>query len=147
MNHPPPAFLLDSPRNNPLSFSPQLQRCKTRVKAGLNPARGLPCVRHGEAPALADAFIHQQLSEEAGRVPGRAARRNLWRRGSVPGELGQLQLQVHLLLESPDVNLGLGSGAFPGRFPACHRCWWLRAQSISRTKPRLQTLFYSWGRC
>lgn len=136
IKHPLAASSLHSlpgePVSDPRLVLPSSNHSYTGVKPSLNPGDAretLPCVCHREATALADAFIHQQLSEKAGRVPGRAARRNLWRRGSVPGQLGQLQLQVHLLFESPDVNLGLGSGEFPGRLPGRHRCGAGRAAS------------------
>lgn len=124
LNIPSLLFCSTPCQENPRLLLPSSNHSSTGVKPSLNAVstrRSLPCVCHREATALADAFIHQQLSEEARRVPGRAARRNLWRRGSVPGQLGQLQLQVHLLLESPDVNLGLGSGELPGRLPGRHR--------------------------
>lgn len=53
--------------------------------------QSLPRMCNREAPALADAFVHEQLSEEARRVPWRAAGRNFWRRRSVPRQLRKLQ--------------------------------------------------------
>lgn len=53
--------------------------------------QSLPRMCHREAPALADAFVHEQLSEKARRVPWRTAGRDFWRRRSVPRQLGKLE--------------------------------------------------------
>lgn len=64
----------------------------------------LPCMCHCKAPTLTDAFIYQQLSEKAWRVPWRTAGGNFWRGGSVPQHLGKLKFEMHLFFESLDVN-------------------------------------------
>lgn len=84
------------------------------------PGRALPGVGHREAAPLPDALIHQQLSEKAGRVPGRAARGNLRGRGSVSRQPRELKFEVHLLLESLDANLRLRSSKLLGGVFGCH---------------------------
>lgn len=118
------------------SFFPLLKP-QPRTLCSINPhwetQQILPGVCHREATTLADAFIHQQLSEEARRVPWRTARRNFWRCRSVPRQLGKLELEMHLFFESPYVNLGLWSSKFPRRLFCCHSLDVMWALTIQRT--------------
>lgn len=74
-----------------------------------------------EPSPLADALIDQQLSEKAWRVPRRTAWGDFGGCGCpFPRMSGKFELQVHVFLESPDVDLGIRSGELVGRILRCH---------------------------